>query len=131
MGLEFRNFWRAASKDELKKRSAQLKKIPKTKHSYYFPHQAFLGDYKENEDEILFFPHDNGTEVKFVDADDRHGPLSVRYVLEKTDDGEKYSEPLESQNARDMSDLLEDCGMPIPSKFTTVKVRRVRGLEFF
>ena len=131
MGLEYRNFWRLASKEELKKRHAQLKKVPKTKNSYYFPHNAFLGDFKESEEEILFFPHDKDTEVKYVDADDRDGPLSVRHLTERTDYGEKYTDALESENMRDMDELLKMCGTPIPSKFTTVKVSGVKGLEFF
>lgn len=124
MGLEYRNFILLAGKEELKKRHAELKKIPKTKSNCYLPHEAFLADYRDSEEELLFFPHDKETEVRFIDANDRDGPLSVRHVIEKTDNMcEKYGPELESENVRDMVELLESVGNPIPSKLTTVKVR--------
>jgi predicted ATP-dependent protease len=128
MGLEYRNFWKLASNEELKKRHSQLKKMPKTKNSYYFPHAAFLreGEFRTSDEDILYFPHDNDMEVKFVDAENKDGPLSVRRLLERSDKMlEKYSDPLESENMHDMAELLKACGTPIPSKYTTVKVSGV------
>jgi hypothetical protein len=52
--------------------------------------------------------------------------FGTRYILEKTATGcEKYGPELESENTRDMVELLEAVGDPIPSKLTTVKVRQL------
>jgi hypothetical protein len=83
MGLEYRTFILLAAKAELKKREL-VKSIPKAKDGEYMPHEAFVGEnesVKETEETLLFFPHDRATEVRFLDADDKDGPLSVRHVV--------------------------------------------------
>ena len=125
MGGEYRCWFQLASPEQLKERAARLKKVPKTKHGYHYPHDAFLGEYKESNDVILMIPHDKETEVKYVDPDgeeEGEKTLSVRHVVEKSGGLEKYGESVES-GVKDMVDFLEACGTPIPSKLTTVKVR--------
>lgn len=125
MGLEYRNFIKLAGKAELKKRLNTLKDLPKNEDGAYLPHDALAAkDVKSHDSVTLYFPHNKETEVRFIDASVKDGPLVVRHVVEKTAQNcEKYGPEIESENVEDMVELLRDIGNPIPSRLTTVKVR--------
>jgi len=126
MGLEYRTFALLADGDELKAREVALNDLPRTKDGEYLPHEALLGKdetVKISKEVLLFYPHDNVTEVRFVNPGKKLGPLVVRMVLEKTESMcERYGDEVTSESARDMIEFLRACGTAVPSTLTTIQV---------